>query len=109
MRIAIIAVVILIFIGLTAFLFQDRIYTMLAGESFSDGVVVSFKSAPANDSSLTASATVKLNDGTIVSASVVPDCKLVAGDIVKVRVLQPIQSSPKYYSIDFKVNEGKLD
>ena len=109
MRIAIIAVVILIFIGLTAFLFQDRIYTMLAGESFSNGVVISFKLAPANDSSLTASATVKLNDGTIVSASVIPDCKLVAGDTVKVRVIQPIQSSPKHYNIDFKVNGVRLD
>ena len=95
MRTAVIVVFILIFIGFTAFLFQDRIYTMLAGESFSNGVVISFKSAPANDS--------------IVSASVIPDCKLVAGDTVKVRVIQPIQSSPKHYNIDFKINGVRLD
>jgi hypothetical protein len=80
------------------FSFQDRVYSGLAGESATVGVVRSVTDTSSSPE-LPHVAIVKLQDGNEVEATLIPGCNVAPGDIVRVRVLAPLRSEKPLYIV----------
>jgi hypothetical protein len=78
--------------------FQDRVYSGLAGESATIGVVRSVTDTSSNPE-LPHVAIVKLQDGNEVEATLIPGCNVDLGDTVRVRVLAPLRSEKALYIV----------
>jgi hypothetical protein len=80
------------------FYFQDRLYSGLARESTTVGVVRSLTDTSSNPE-LAHVAIVRLEDGKEVEATLVPGCNIALGDTVRVRVLTPLRGERSLFIV----------